>query len=309
MKLGLVPALLAASLLTAQTQKTHGLYRSVDRGQNWQSVGAGLPASARINALAAMGGTTFAGTDAGVFTSTDEGGSWIGRTLPSEVSGRILSLAVIQNRIFAGTDRNGLIASGDEGRTWSRVASFPGRRVNTLVHDGTMLYAGTDGVGVYSSIDGGSTWSALENGLPADAQVFALAVAGGRLYAGLYAKGLYVWEDLVRRWERAGEVVPLVLAASGSTLVLGHNPGGLYWGDVGAASFAKASGAPLEAPVWAMGAGEGLVLAGAASGIYRSEDGGHSWTQSVRGLPAESPGVAFLVHGGVALASTVQSGR
>ena len=108
-----------------------------------------------------------------------------------------------------------------------------------------------------------------------------------------------------------GTVTPLALAVVDDTLVAGHNPGGLYWSDNLGRSWSKSHGmegpflesglgnSPMEleddAPVWEMAAGQGLVIAGASSGIFISEDFGHTWKRSWRGLPANAPGVSFLI--------------
>lgn len=309
MKLGLVPALLLALFTGQAGQGVHATYRSTDGGKTWARASEGLPESARVNAYAAADGAILAGSDAGLYVSRDRAASW---TSVPGVTARVLSLAVSGRQVFAGTHGNGLLQSDDGGRSWARSQSFPGQDVLSLVSDGAAVYAGTNRQGVLASYDRGLTWTAMSEGLPEDSQVFALAVAGGQLYAGLYAKGLYVCQALTGRWVRSGDVVPLVLASGGSTLVAGHNPGGIYWGPASGERWSKAVSAgdwPVDAPVWAMGAGNGVVVAGAAAGVYLSEDGGRSWTHAVRGLPADAPGIAFLVDDGLMLASTLQGSR
>ena len=46
-----------------------------------------------------------------------------------------------------------------------------------------------------------------------------------------------------------------------------------------------------------------LVLAGAADGVFVSEDKGRTWTRSVLGLPPSCPGIAFLVTDSLVLAA------
>jgi hypothetical protein len=50
-----------------------------------------------------------------------------------------------------------------------------------------------------------------------------------------------------------------------------------------------------EAPVWELDSSDKMVFAGAAAGVYYSENRGRTWTRSQKGLPAESPGVSFLI--------------
>jgi hypothetical protein len=78
---------------------------------------------------------------------------------------------------------------------------------------------------------------------------------------------------------------------------VGHNPGAIYWSEKPKfPEWTKAAGDfESAAPVWEL-AGDKIVLAGMADGIFRSEDHGRTWSRTLKGLPAKSPGVAFLVQ-------------
>lgn len=316
-------ALLATAALacSAAAAERFAAYKSTDGGQSWQRADAGLGGRARVNAFGFAEGVLLAGTDAGILVSTDAALTW--RPAGGTAAGaRTLSFATAGKKVFAGTSGSGLLVSGDGGRSWSPQPALPARKVRSLLaHEGT-LYAGTDAEGVFASRDEGETWAQLP-GLPAGAQVFALAAAGGRVFAGLYSRGLFGWDAGARAWSRAGEVTPLALASAAGTLIAGHNPGGLHWSTDLGASWAKgaaATAAPKppaaapktetsgelhpEAPVWELAAGEHGAIAGAAAGIYLSRDRGRTWLRARGGLPADSPGIAFLVKEGIILAAT-----
>lgn len=299
----LVGLLLAATSLCAG-EPVHGVYRSADGGKTWWRSDAGLAGNSRINAFGSMNGVVFAGTDGGIYRSRDEGRHW------RRVGGgtdRVTSFATVGGEVYAGTDRRGILISTDKGMTWSAVARFPAKNVRRLVAHEGRLHAGTDTDGVLFPVDEGRTWESIGKGLPAQAQVFALSVWKGQVFAGLYAKGLYRWVERERRWVRSGNVVPLVLAASGERLVAGHNPGGLLWSEDGE-RWQRAASADGKAPVWEVASGAGMVFAGVADGIYYSEDEGRRWVRARKGLPAESPGIAFLVEEGFVLAATAIRG-
>jgi hypothetical protein len=297
----------------------YAVFKSVDRGRSWIRSDAGMPHRSRINAFASADEAVFAGTDSGIYVSTNQARSWERATGAALSSCRVISLAALGQRVFAGTDGDGIMISEDKGQRWVPNTAFPAKKVRCLLAFDGNLYAGTERSGVFFSNDGGHSWAELP-GLPAHSQVFALSAVDGRLFAGLYSQGLYSWIGQNRHWERVGPVFPLVLAAIDHTLVAGHNPGGLYWSDDLGASWSKGTASssktflapvakgsgdlPAEAPVWELASDNELIFAGAASGIYYSEDRGRTWAGAATGLPPDSPGVAFLVKRALVLAAT-----
>lgn len=127
------------------------------------------------------------------------------------------------------------------------------------------------------------------------------------------------WSESKLRWERVGQVPPLALASNEGTVVAGHNPGGLHWSeDLGTTwaigmpsgnlliplgSIESSDELPSEAPVWELSAGDGLAVAGAASGVFYSEDSGRTWTRAAVGIQENSPGIAFHIERGLLLAA------
>lgn len=308
-------ALMVISCLadSLQADDRHVIFRSTDRGRSWSRSDAGLPGNARVNALASVGELVLVGIDSGVYFSTDEGKSWSASVGAPKNLARILSFGKLGKKVFAGTDGGGLIVSSDGGRTWSLVEGFRPQKVRALLSLNETIYAGTDQDGVFASHDGGENWISLTRGFPSGAQIFALGSVNGKLFAELYANGLYRWDAPEERWIKKGNVTPLALASLDDTLVAGHNPGGILWSDDSGATWTQGVAANPEnagelsnnAPIWEMAAGDGLVIAGAASGIFYSDDRGRSWTRARAGLSAESPGISFLVTKKVILAGSI----
>lgn len=285
----------------------HAVFRTTDRGRTWLRSDRGLPGDSRINAFGSVGERVFAGTDSGIFVSDDAGKSWRA-SVSQPAPKRVLAFATLGQDLYAGSAKEGLFVSADQGRSWTPIAAFSPRTVRSLLVQATRMYAGTDADGVLVSSNNGRSWTALRDGLPPHAQVFAMATLGGRLFAALYAKGLYVWSEPERRWTRAGLVTPLVLAADSGALIAGHNPGGLHYSDSPDAAWSRAASSldlTDDAPVWQLASGDGIAFAGAATGIYYSEDKGRHWTRARHGLPASSPGVAFHAGQGFVLAATL----
>ncbi len=234
----------------------HAIFRSTDGGRSWVRTDMG---DVRVNAFGAVAKTVLAGTDAGIYGSGDDGRSW--RQVEG-VTRRIVALATVGGRVFAATDREGLLVSADEGKSWQSL-SLPVKRLRSLLADRGRLLVGTEGEGVFVSGDEGRNWTKMAAGLPAQAQIFALGAVGDRVFAGLYAKGLYSWEESGGRWVKVEGVSPLALAATGSTLVAGHTRGGLFGRDDGGKSWGLGTGEVAgEAPVWVLGAEGGRVVGG-----------------------------------------------
>jgi len=280
-----------------------------------------MPGNSRLNTFGLLEDALIAGTDSGIFVSRDEGQSWLPATGLTTSSDRITSFATLGRIVYAGTEGKGILVSSDRGISWNPNSSFTAKKVRCLFGQNGKLYAGTDAEGVVVSTDGGQSWTRLQQGLPAEAQIFAMSMVKGRLFAGLYSKGLYAWNEREHNWAKVGAVSPLVLASISDTLVAGHNPGGIYRSeDLGAtwsrgiASFAdqvtlglldQTRSLPIDAPVWELGSNDDLVFAGASTGIYYSEDRGRTWVRAQVGLPAESAGVAFLFKRNFVLAATI----
>jgi photosystem II stability/assembly factor-like uncharacterized protein len=335
--LGIFTLLLLTTVAFAESASQYALYRSEDHSQSWTRTDFGLPRNARINALAASAENFIAGTDAGIFISTNAAQSWqpVAQTSQSR-SNRVTSLATLDQHAFAGTI-DGLLTSSDRGNSWQRSPSFPNHLIRSLhVLDGS-IYVGTDAHQVYQSSDRGQTWTHLAAGLPPLSQVFALTSLNGRLFAGLYAKGLYTWDPDQKKWLRLGataKIAPLALATIENTLIAGHNPGGIHrsedlghtwrpWSLAASGSIldsatfslldsttvqtARGTLPALEAPIWEMSAGSKIAIAGAGNGIFYSTDRARTWTRATNGLPTQSSGIAFLISGNLILAAIHQS--
>jgi len=287
-------------------ESAFSLYKSTDQGTTWVPVGRGLPPEARINALEVAGTITVAGTDHGIFISRDAGLNWQPATRGVGTEARVLCLTVQSGRIFAGTHQHGVLVSGDGGTSWQTLNhGLTDRHVRSLLAAGTNLYAGTDRDGVFVSADAGATWTSQRAGLPESSQVFDLAAVGDTVFAALYSQGLYRWTAQNGLWVKAGEVAPLELVATGETLVVGHNPGGVFVSDDHGKTWQDGSaGLPVNAPVWTLAAGEGRVFVGTTGklglsaedvSLFVSKDEGKTWIRSDSGLPVPGAAISFAI--------------
>ena len=226
---------------------------------------------------------------------------------PANIGGRVTDLAVDPTRtdtVYAGAATGGVWKSVDAGRTfvsaWN-AALAPSIGALAITGSG-VLYAGTGegnpgggsvtfpGNGVYRSADGGATWTSV--GLAGTDRIGRLAIdptnanrtfaaAAGSLFVPGGPRGLY-------RTTNGGATWQLVLAGSTAT--------------TGAIDVAIDPATPsrVYAAMWDhQRRPEGRIYGGTGSGIYRSTDGGTTWTRLGGGLPSASSNLGRM---GIAVA-------
>lgn len=191
---------------------TAGLRMSLDRGETWKELSAGLHRK-YVNAVRAdrtKAGRIVAGTEEGLFVSEDGGGKWA----PAGAMG-FQAMHIEQSphdgRVWlAVTEQGGLFRSGDGGRTFENAGNVGvGRNLYDIAFDATdakRIAVGGWGPGVQVSEDGGKTWAARNAGLPRP-DVWSLAFDpdhAGRLYAAVHEEAVYVSEDAGRTWKEDG---------------------------------------------------------------------------------------------------------
>ncbi len=206
---------------------------------------------------------------------------------PTNIGGRVLDIALDKddpNTVYAATSGGGVMKSTDGGKTFA--SSWPANSPNAIgalvsAPDGT-LYAGTGeagpgggaltygGTGIYKSTDKGATWTNV--GLERTARIGRIVIdpknpnrifvaALGNLFKGSDDRGLYRSEDAGKTWTK---------------VLKGDN------GTTGAADIAIDPTNPqrMLATMWdAQRTPQSRRYTGAGSGLYRSTDGGTTWTR------------------------------
>jgi photosystem II stability/assembly factor-like uncharacterized protein len=283
-----------------------GLYRSVDGGTSWAFSGlAGIPVLSL--AVDPASPAVYAGTGDGVYRSLDGGTTWTRRGL----NGTVVSLlALSHGSLYAGGD--GLFRSTDGGAHWRTVRrGLPGSQIAALaVHplSSAILYVSLPGIplgstaqkgGLFRSTDGGAHWTALTRGLPAPADVIALAVdprAPSRVLAGLAAEGVFRSTDGGSHWVAARRglhalPVPHIAGSGlrGEILAAGPTERGLFlwagteWLAVNDRMRSLRDGGLSLDP------GSAGIYAGIPGRLERSDDAGEHWRRIDAGLAAAGP--------------------
>jgi len=256
----------------------------------------------------AHNGALFAGALNGeLFSSFDYGRTWEESMVPEEGKATVTFILPSprfrqDGTVFAATDGGGLLVSRASGKRWED-SSFGLGDANVLAlasapdwsRRETMFAATTEGVAI--SVNGGRAWRQTSLTLDEDI-VDVLAVSPDfdqdhTVYAGTENGGLYQSTDGGRTWELLQDAVgegPLnclwlapdfaqsgrMVAGVGNRIYASTNRG---------ESWQLAQEMPNS--VLALAGDSSMLLAGMHdAGIWKSLDGGFSWTNSSQGLDA-----------------------
>jgi photosystem II stability/assembly factor-like uncharacterized protein len=286
-----------------------GILKSNDSGESFQSVNYGF-ANHSLTQITGMGTRLYASSNyegryGGVFSSIDGGLNWTLRANEDALLGRNLNSLVEapshSDLLFAASE-DGVIKSVDAGKTWTRLIAqpraFDPRRpgaerthINALrvIEDGKLvLFAGTD-AGLFRSLNNGLAWQAVKfpgiTGFPVMA-IYAPARGSARL-AVRTGSGLFLSSDAGVTWHPAAlpddsyylydvalssdQDTPILAATSRG--VLRSADDGQHWSLVTAGVPTSTVESVRFHPERKLEAF--LVQYGK---IYRSTDGGESWT-------------------------------
>lgn len=270
---------------------THGggLAASRDAGASWTVAHEKLPVGF-FSEVAIQGQDWFAAAvtptgNGGIYRSIDEGGTWQPlRQGLLDLSP--MALAAEKGLVLSGGS-GGLFRSTDRGELWSWVGFGRSDTRFILAHAGGLLAGGMGG-GVFRSLDRGDTWTSVNAGL-GDGYLLSLEEAGGILFAGTANGGAYRSLDGAQTWRPLGKPLDSVkieafVHAGGAHFAGGE--GGIYRSlDQGATWLRISDGSLSGTPHCLLPVGDTLFAGLNGAAVYRSLNGGISWTPSHQGLP------------------------
>lgn len=244
---------------------THnGLFKKSDSG--WELVGndrsdlMGFVVGPVREGVMYSSGHPPTGGNLGFRKSTDAGQTWqtISSVTSSPVDFHAMDASAVDENLIYGSPGGGLdiYVTYDEGKTWSRL-SPPARVISLASHptDVNIVYSGT-AEGLFVSNDQGKSWQKLNDDLVSSGAVTGLGFADGAMYAfvvegqgdGYITKSL----DSGKTWSKTD---------------------GQISGARGAWKFAEGGDGEIYTILI-----QRTTFGSTASSVYKSTDGGASWT-------------------------------
>ncbi len=191
------------------------IFRSTNRGATWELTDWGFP-SIRPTALAfaaTVNGPIYAATERhGTYVSSD-GRAWLDTARPGDnplINQRVFSIASNPRFVFAGSDGLGVFRRGVPccGPWTPFNAGLNNLKITALTTKGDQVFAGTPGSGIFVSTDNGASWIAGNQGLPANAEISALALGDNGVFAGL-TNGIFRSTDGGGNWSQLTGGLPM----------------------------------------------------------------------------------------------------
>ena len=242
-----------------------GIYKTVDGGLNWTSVGLNTIGVNSINFEGTSSLNIYAGTrGSGVVKTTDWGLNWRQSTNIPYGDVREILIDPGNPAIIYATNSDTLSKSTNQGADWTatnlqnQVNLIPGFPTHKLVVDPSnpsTLYLGVDSSGVFKTIDGGVTWGLV---FARNANIDALAID-------------------------PSNPSTLYLATTGQ--IFKTNNGGGTWGQVSSPGLVSAFVVDQT--------NSAIVYAATTFGVFKSTNGGFSW--SVTALTGPNLSVISMV--------------
>ena len=184
----------------------------------------------------------------------------------------------MNSTIYAGTYQNGVYASGDDGLNWSpRNYGIEDKQVLSITSNSSgILFAGTAGYGIYHSSDNGQSW--LPSSTGTNLYVISLQAMDNYIFAGSVNDGVYRSSDDGVTWTQTSFWFNFVtgLGLGTDRIIASTIAYTLYSTDYGD-TWQEIISLESKSPNTFYTDGN-FVIAGGTNEVYRSTDGGQSFT-------------------------------
>lgn len=297
-----------------------GVYKSSDGGAHWSSIDTGLSSvlSTSVHAMLSPvvvdpahpnvlylgtavyglnGGAASANAQSGIYQSTDSGAHWVQR-VDHEGFDRITVDPSNDQNVYAGGGY--VYSSSDGGNTWAPSGSLSPVEVILVDPTDSLHMWGSSASGLEETTDGGTTWN-LDG---PSTSVFTSSIAVDPVTpANQYVAtdwGVFKSTDAGATWSAAttgihNVVVDMMFEGADGIVYLASEGNGIYkstdqgasWAEVGAASGVTGSLPIAGDIVYSLvedPTANSTLYAATNDGLYKSIDGGDSWTESDTGI-------------------------
>ncbi len=276
-----------------------GLFRSSNNGASWLPADAGLFLSAAIGVAINPVDVNhlLLATDTGLLRSRNGGRNWV-REAPTVLFGGVYAVAFDAEGLSALASTASGIYRTDDGHGWQKILAPEGASPAYAIVPGSVagrMYVAGPG-GLWRSDDRGRSWSGAGESLPEGAvnsllvitkpKEFLYAVTGGRLWTSTDGARTWRARDAGLPQGRVEALAqdpmePDCLWVAAADRVFESRDGGLSW---------YAVGVPLpetNTSVRGIATAEGgqIMVLTTHRGLFRSTDGGRSWSLMEGNLP------------------------
>ncbi|WP_374351826.1 WD40/YVTN/BNR-like repeat-containing protein [Chitinimonas sp.] len=268
----------------------HGLYRSIDHGRQWQSIGETIAPNIKpvISDIAiSQNGSVFISIfEHGIFRSRNGGVDWSAVNNGIEQSYPDKLLILPDGSLFASTEK-GIFYSNDNGEHWLQDPDFKrssdGIRVEKLAYDGKNLFANAQYVTsvrprmvtsfMHKYVRNGGQWILDTSSRPGNYLVDRIVIGsdgnGNPRYLATRPDGLYRFNDAdILHWQGTGIQNPdRGLFASGADFYAA-NRSAVFKSSNGGESWFQLGGT-LPYPTSVVADDSGTVYAGTDRGVFQ----------------------------------------
>ncbi|MEJ2637127.1 MAG: hypothetical protein P8184_17805 [Calditrichia bacterium] len=259
-----------------------GVYLSGDLGASWVNIG--LRGAGIVKVFIASDGVFYAGTQDGLYFSENDGETW--HKVNYGPAGMILQIYENTGGTLFVASGGGLFYRPVGGKIWQEIEGPGAESVLAVAEGGPDVLFVAAAAGIFRSDDNGISWERI----PIDDQYFRLIIKGksGNLLAvGLSSTSerVYLSKDDFRTWEQvfetSGPIYNLTLDEQDNYYLAA--PAGLYFSN----NQGRAWHLLLAETTFGIApTRQGVLLAAAGDGIFRSADAGLTWQESNHGLSA-----------------------
>jgi hypothetical protein len=298
------------------------IYTTTNGGNSW-TVQSPAPFTGALDLEFLPNGDLLAATSNGVYKSVNNGASWTALNNGiSAMQTRALAYKQSNGYMFAATDLNaatldttaiGVYVSTNNGASWTLASNgITNRKVRTLLVDSTSgnIYAGTQGGGIFVSTNNGSSWAPVNQNLQSLVMTSIVRNNSG-VFAGSERSGVAFSANSATGWTyrnsgiMINSIKGMVMDNAGTFYMLDEDVTGVHkktagspaWQQMGANQLPSFPGTKI------MRDNSGTLYACFSTingygktGVFKSTDGGVSWTDISGGIPIPSS-VAWVIFG------------